>query len=110
MTVRDGSLDVVVSSASSMVREVIEEQLVSLRDSLSKEGVELSSLKVDSAQKFDMGSLLSQGRSQEGRAMASRSQQTDGYPKQSDRSDTGSDRKYEGSRERAHDGDLNVYA
>lgn len=112
VTVRDGSLDVVVSSASSMVREVIEEQLVSLRDSLSKEGVELSSLKVDSAQKFDMGSLLSQsqGRSQEGRAMASRSQQTDGYPKQSDQSDTGSDRKYEGSRERAHDGDLNVYA
>ena len=96
-----------------MVREILEGQLAGLKETLLREGVDLSRMKVQSAPKFDAGNSLSQShaRSHEGNT-SSGAARFDGEEQGSQESaypDQASPAARAQSRSASHDGDLNVF-
>lgn len=113
VTTNGDGVDVVVLSSSKMVSDVLEEQMSGLKNILQKEGVEVSSMKVQTGSKFDMGSFLSNShsRSQEGNSSAGHARNVDGLHEghESDYRDETPATTGRLERSVSHDGDLNVF-
>ncbi|MFP6582274.1 MAG: flagellar hook-length control protein FliK [Candidatus Hydrogenedentota bacterium] len=102
------SIEIVVSAANALVRDVLESQLSGLKDVLSRDGVDVSKVTVHNGSMSDMGSSLAQSQAhrQQGSAANLSGEMLSENEDEFGESD-GADKH---ARSRSHDGDLDMLA
>lgn len=109
-TVHD-RVEVVVTAASGLVRDVLESQLAHLRDALQRDGVDVSRITVHNSSLSDLGGQLAQSQSQAAQRQAQASNHG-GNSNAEDRDESALETAGAGQSERSssHDGDLDLRA
>lgn len=110
-TVRD-AIEVTVTAASGLVRDVLDSQLAGLRDVLARDGIEISKITVHNSSASDLGSHLAQSQSQAAQRQAQSGQSGSAVTGSEDAEEQTLESALAGETHRgvSHDGDLDMRA